>query len=353
MDSFNSAGLHLCKVPKRQHRKVVRRAQRTAFWQTANPPRSTKKNRTKKSTPSKRYSEIVALCFIRACFESEYRLRGSTTKILLNGKGFSKKEKPCKIARIFVGFDTHSVWLFENSLIHPSPQRKTALISADFHGGEGWIRTTEVTDNRFTVCSLWPLGNLSVWSWWSESNQQPTDYKSVALPVELHQRIELLVPRGGLEPPTQGFSVPCSTNWATEAYGISIPFWNLWQWRLSLPQTWWRPGGGSNPWPPAWQAGVLTNCTTGPNNFMFWWAFTDSNRGPIGYEPTALTNWAKGPNHIGEVVLVGVKRFELPTFWTQIRRASQTALHPERFSRRSLRLQQYTINPKSCQWFFW
>ena len=21
-----------------------------------------------------------------------------------------------------------------------------------------------------------------------------------------------------------------------------------------------------------------------------WWAFTDSNRGPIGYEPTALTN---------------------------------------------------------------
>ena len=90
-------------------------------------------------------------------------------------------------------------------------------------GGEGWIRTTEVTDNRFTVCSLWPLGNLSVWSWWSESNQQPTDYKSVALPVELHQRIELLVPRGGLEPPTQGFSVPCSTTWATEAFGISIP----------------------------------------------------------------------------------------------------------------------------------
>ena len=25
-------------------------------------------------------------------------------------------------------------------------------------GGSGWIRTTEVTDNRFTVCPLWPLG---------------------------------------------------------------------------------------------------------------------------------------------------------------------------------------------------
>ena len=27
-------------------------------------------------------------------------------------------------------------------------------------GGQGWIRTIEVTDGRFTVCSLWPLGNL-------------------------------------------------------------------------------------------------------------------------------------------------------------------------------------------------
>ena len=29
---------------------------------------------------------------------------------------------------------------------------------SDFGGGE-WIRTTEVIDNRFTVCPLWPLGN--------------------------------------------------------------------------------------------------------------------------------------------------------------------------------------------------
>ena len=26
---------------------------------------------------------------------------------------------------------------------------------------------------------------------------------------------------------------------------------------------------------------------------LFWWAFTDSNRGPIGYEPTALTTELK------------------------------------------------------------
>ena len=28
------------------------------------------------------------------------------------------------------------------------------------NGGQGWIRTIEVCDGRFTVCSLWPLGNL-------------------------------------------------------------------------------------------------------------------------------------------------------------------------------------------------
>ena len=63
-------------------------------------------------------------------------------------------------------------------------------------GGRGWIRTTEVVDGRFTVCSLWPLGNPSIminfcdaeqWSWWWDSNPQPADYKSAALPTELHQ----------------------------------------------------------------------------------------------------------------------------------------------------------------------
>ena len=31
-----------------------------------------------------------------------------------------------------------------------------------FSGGSGWIRTTEVVDNRFTVCPLWPLGNSPI-----------------------------------------------------------------------------------------------------------------------------------------------------------------------------------------------
>ncbi len=40
-------------------------------------------------------------------------------------------------------------------------------------------------------------------------NPQPTDYKSVALPIELGRQ---MVAQDGIEPPTHGFSVHCSTN---------------------------------------------------------------------------------------------------------------------------------------------
>ncbi len=67
-----------------------------------------------------------------------------------------------------------------------------AICSLRRRGGGGWIRTTEAKRNRFTVCPLWPLGNSSIcncWSWWTDSNPRPADYKSAALPTELHQRI--------------------------------------------------------------------------------------------------------------------------------------------------------------------
>ena len=74
-------------------------------------------------------------------------------------------------------------------------------------GGRRWIRTIEAKRNRFTVCPLWPLGNSPLssfskikayclnsrlqWSWWTDLNPRPADYKSAALPTELHQRIQL------------------------------------------------------------------------------------------------------------------------------------------------------------------
>ena len=52
-------------------------------------------------------------------------------------------------------------------------------------GGRWWIRTTEVIDDRFTVCPLWPLGKPSIfnyqldWSWWTDLNPRPADYNQL------------------------------------------------------------------------------------------------------------------------------------------------------------------------------
>ena len=40
--------------------------------------------------------------------------------------------------------------------------KKWVRQKSDPFGGRRWIRTTEVTDDRFTVCSLWPLGNSPI-----------------------------------------------------------------------------------------------------------------------------------------------------------------------------------------------
>ena len=37
-------------------------------------------------------------------------------------------------------------------------KQKRVQVCTLFFGGRWWIRTTEVVDNRFTVCPLWPLG---------------------------------------------------------------------------------------------------------------------------------------------------------------------------------------------------
>ena len=72
-----------------------------------------------------------------------------------------------------------------------SPSIK-GLYPIHFTDGGGRIRTSVGFAGRFTVCSLWPLGYPSscitkCWSWRWDSNPQPADYKSAALPVELRQ----------------------------------------------------------------------------------------------------------------------------------------------------------------------
>ena len=36
---------------------------------------------------------------------------------------------------------------------------------------------------------LFSLREHKKWSWWTDSNPRPADYKSAALPTELHQRL--------------------------------------------------------------------------------------------------------------------------------------------------------------------
>ena len=156
-------------------------------------------------------------------------------------------------------------------------------------GGKRWIRTTEVTDDRFTVCSIWPLWNLPV----------------------IIKLLELVT---GIEPATCWLQISCSASWATPAKcklgasgrnrttdtGIFSPLLYLLSYRgihkffenaCNFTSIFiWRPGRGSNPRPPAWQAGVLTICTTGPNiNFLV---------GLHGLEPRTNRLWADRSNQL-------------------------------------------------------
>ena len=87
-----------------------------------------------------------------------------------------------------------------------------------------------------------PLGYSADWSGLRGSNSLPPPWQGGALPDELNPHLVL---PDGIEPSTRGFSVLCSTDWATEAKQ-------------------WRPEWGSNPRPLAWQASVLTSWTTRP-----------------------------------------------------------------------------------------
>ena len=79
-------------------------------------------------------------------------------------------------------------------------------------GGGGQIRTAEPegADLQSAAFSHFATPPFKSWCRRKELNPQPTDYKSVALPIELLRHI--MVAQDGIEPPTQGFSVLCSTD---------------------------------------------------------------------------------------------------------------------------------------------
>ena len=93
-----------------------------------------------------------------------------------------------KFFRLLLGF----MQRFEKIHVWLEAKKDFRMQTSGSPGGGWWIRTTEGVASRFTVCPLWPLGKspiYEVWSWWTDSNPRPADYKSAALPAELHQRL--------------------------------------------------------------------------------------------------------------------------------------------------------------------
>ena len=140
-------------------------------------------------------------CYTPACLPVRWWIRFAAVTTIKYFRGCRPTGKPRRLKRA-TGTFLRAGFRIHNHL--PPKQKKDIPFGMSFcFGGRWWIRTTEVIDDRFTVCSLWPLGNPStraakvrpvsrplfsfLWSWRWDSNPQPADYKSAALPIELHQ----------------------------------------------------------------------------------------------------------------------------------------------------------------------
>ena len=75
--------------------------------------------------------------------------------------------------------------LVEEGGFEPPKRNVTDLQSAPFgHSGTPPYYLLSQTDAAVCPIQL----NAEAWSWWTDSNPRPADYKSAALPTELHQR---------------------------------------------------------------------------------------------------------------------------------------------------------------------
>ena len=76
-------------------------------------------------------------------------------------RGFESPKLP-KQAKYIYDFATKNHGLYNKKSPIKSDFFAVTSFLHNHYGGRRWIRTTEVSDNRFTVCPLWPLGNSPI-----------------------------------------------------------------------------------------------------------------------------------------------------------------------------------------------
>ncbi len=131
-----------------------------------------------------------------------------------------------------------------------------------------------------------------------DSNPQPADYKSAALPIELHQRMQIIffwclgADSNHRHRDFQSLALPTELPRHLCIYILISCYMqeqiHTIQFKYLATRNGLEPSTSSV---TGWRSNQLNyRAKYSYIQKYVWWAFTDSNRGPIGYEPTALTN---------------------------------------------------------------
>ena len=134
----------------------------------------------------KKCTSQTSIFLIPLPFHTTFHFRGRLPGVFLSARKNTKNRWFLAKSAVKHGCGDRT-WTCDLRVMSPTSYQ---LLHPAINGGGRRIRTFEVEDGRFTVCSLWPLGNPSI------------------------NKMELAI---GIEPTTCWLQVSCSTYWATPA----------------------------------------------------------------------------------------------------------------------------------------